>query len=118
MQHLGRNFNDLPTLPSRVSFGGVGGSGVVSSGADGGSTASGVPVDLEAESESEGNPNDFVVQANPRARQGAAGKKPSLEANVTARSGSVPKRPYRACTLRPGKCKLEVTPCSLIVVVF
>ena len=61
MQHLGCIFNDLPPLPPHVGFGGVGGSEVVSAGADGGSAAFTVPVDQEAESESKGNPDDFIV---------------------------------------------------------
>jgi len=55
-------------MPPRASFGGVGGSGAASTGADGGSVASTVLVDQEAESESEGNPNDFIAQANPSAK--------------------------------------------------
>ena len=103
MQHLGCNFNDLPALPPRVGFGGVGGSGAASVGVDGGSAASAIPVDQEAESEFEGSPDDFIVQANPSARQGAIGGKRSLEADVATGSGAVPKRPHLACTLRTGK---------------
>ena len=103
MQHLGCNFNDLPALPPRVGFGGVGGSEVVSARADGGNVASAIPVDQEAESEFEGSPDDFIVQANPSARQGAAGGKQSLEANVAVGSRAVLKRPRRACTLRLSK---------------
>lgn len=61
MQHLGCIFNDLPTLPPHVSFGGVGGSEVVSVGVDRGSVASAVHVDQEVKSESDENPNDFIV---------------------------------------------------------
>jgi hypothetical protein len=68
MQHLGRNFNDLPASLPRASFGGVGGSGATSAEADGGSVASAIPMDQEAESESEGNPDVFIVQANPSAQ--------------------------------------------------
>jgi hypothetical protein len=68
MEHLGQNFNDLPALPPRVSFGGIGGSRATSAGADGGSAASAVPVDQEADSDSEGNPDNFIVQANPSGR--------------------------------------------------
>ena len=54
--------------------------------------------------ESEDNPNVIIVQAILSARQGAAGEKRSLEADVaTSMSGSVPKRPRRSCMLRPGK---------------
>ena len=61
VQHLGCNFNDLPSLPPGVTFGGVGGSGVASARADGGSAASTIPVDREAKSDSEGNPDNFIV---------------------------------------------------------
>ena len=71
--------------------------------ADGGSTAFAVPVDQEAKGEFEGSPDVLIVQANPSARQGAAGGKWSLEADVAAGREAVPKRPHRACTLRPGK---------------
>ena len=53
--------------------------------------------------ESENNPNVIIVQAILSARQGAAGEKWSLEADVASGSGTVPKRPCRAYTLRPGK---------------
>jgi hypothetical protein len=118
MQHLGCNFNDLPASPLHAGFGGVGGSGPTSAKADGGSAASAIPMDQEAVSKYEGNPDVFIVQANPSARQGAAGGKRSLEANVATRSGAVPKRPRLACTLRSGKCNLEVIPCSLTIIVF
>ncbi|CAD6251440.1 unnamed protein product [Miscanthus lutarioriparius] len=58
-------------------------------------------MDQEAKGESEESQDVVIVQANPSARQGAAGGKQSLEADVTIGSGAVPKRPRRACTLRP-----------------
>jgi len=94
MQHLGQNFNDLPALPPCAGFGGVGGSGAASARVDGGSTASSIHVNQEADNNSERNPDNFIVQANPSARQGATNGKWLLEADVTASaSGVVPKRP-------------------------
>ncbi|CAD6261028.1 unnamed protein product [Miscanthus lutarioriparius] len=99
--YLGQNFNDLPTLPPRAGFGGVGGSGTTSARVDRRGAASTIPVDQEADGDSEVNPDDFIVQAIPSARQGATSGKRSLEADVTANaSGTVPKRPRRTCTLR------------------
>ena len=62
MQHLGQNFDDLPTLPPCAGFEGAGGSRTALAGVGGGSAASAIPVDDEAESDSEVNPNDFIVQ--------------------------------------------------------
>ena len=73
MQELGWNFNDLPARPPCPDFRGVGGSGAASGGAAGGSAASASPVDWEAASESEDNPDVVIVQAIPSARQGAVG---------------------------------------------
>ena len=103
MQELGWNFNDLLARPPRPDSRGVGESIAAFDGAVEGSAASAIPVDQEAESEFEGSPDDFIVQANPSARQGAIGGKRSLEADVATGSGAVPKGPYRACTLRPSK---------------
>lgn len=119
MQHLGRSFNDLPTLPPHASLGGGGGSGVASTGTEGGSAAAAIPMDQGAGSDSKGNADNFIVQANLSARQGAASRKQSLEADVTASvSGIVPKRPRRTCTLRSGKSSPEVSPCNLKVSLF
>ena len=74
IQELGQNFNDLPAHPPHPDSRGVGRSGAASGGADGRSIASAVPVDQEARGESEGSPNIIIVQANPGARLGAAGK--------------------------------------------
>jgi len=61
MQELGWNFNDLPARPLRLDSRGVGKSGAMSSGANGGSTASAVPVDQEAKGEFEGSPDVLIV---------------------------------------------------------
>jgi hypothetical protein len=98
MQHLGCNFNDLPAMPPRPNTRGIGRSGTVSGRADSGSTISAILVEQEGDSDSKGNPDDFVVQANPSARQAAATGKRSLEADAAA-GGSIPKRPHRSCTL-------------------
>ena len=89
--------------PPRADFRGAGRSGAVSARANGGSAASAIPVEQEGDSDS-GNPDDFIVQGNPSAGKTAASGKRSLEADVVASvSASVPKRPHRSCTLRPGK---------------
>ena len=103
MQELGWNFNDLPARPLRLDSRGVGKSGAMSSGANGGSVAFVVPMDQEARGESKGSPNVLIVQANRSSRRGATVGKWSLEADVAAGSEAVPKRPHRACTLRLGK---------------
>ena len=61
MQELGWNFNDLPAHPLRPDSIGVGRSGAASDRADGGSVASSIPVDQEAEGESEGNLDVLIV---------------------------------------------------------
>ena len=61
MQEFWQNFNDLSTCPPRPDSRGVGGSGVASGEADGGSTASAVPVDQEAKGEFEGSPDVLIV---------------------------------------------------------
>ena len=93
MQELGRNFNDLPARPPRPNSRGVGRSGAASGRAAGGSTSSTSPVDREVGGESKDNPDIVIVQAILSARQGAAGRKWSLEVDVAAKSGTVPKRP-------------------------
>ena len=103
MQELGQNFNDLLACPSRPDSRGVGRSGAAPDKADGGSAASVVPMDQEAKGESKGSPDVLIVQANPSARQGAAGRKWLLEDDVAAGSEAVHKRPRQACTLRSGK---------------
>ena len=91
-----------------AGFGGVGGSGATSAGAGGGNGASTIPVDQEVDNDSKVDADDFIIQANPSARQGAARGKPSLEADVAASaSGTVPKRPHQTCTLRSGKSSLK-----------
>ena len=50
-------------------------------------------MDQEARGDSEESPDVVIFQANLSARQGAAGGKRSLEADVTTGSGTVPKRP-------------------------
>ena len=105
---MGRNFDDLPTLPPRAGFEGTSGSGTFSVGVGGESTASAIQVDNEAESDSDVNPDDFIVQPVQSARQGVVSRKQSLEANVAASaSGTVPKRPHQTCTLRSGKSSLK-----------
>jgi hypothetical protein len=102
MQHLGRNFNDLPAMPPHSDTRGIGGSGAASDRADGGSATSAIPVEQEGDSDSEGNPDDFVVQANSSARQAVATGKRSLEANANT-GASIPKRLRRSCTLKSSK---------------
>jgi hypothetical protein len=106
MQHLGRNFNDLPAMPPHPNAKGIGRSGMVSGGAEGGSAASAFPMEHEGYSDSKVNPDNFIVQANLSARQAAAIEKRSLEASARE---SVPKRPHRSCTLRSGKSHLRLT---------
>jgi hypothetical protein len=72
MQHLGHNFNDLLAMPPHPDTRGIGGSGVASSRADAGSTTSATPIEQEGDSDSEGNPDDFVVQAKLSASQNEA----------------------------------------------
>jgi hypothetical protein len=102
MQHFGRNFNDLPAMPLLFDTRGIGGSGVVSGRADGGSATSSILVEQEGDSDSEGNPDAFFVQANPSVRQTAATSKRSLEADA-ATGGSILKRPHRSCMLKSAK---------------
>jgi hypothetical protein len=63
MQHLGCNFNDLPAMPPCSDTRGIARSGTASGRADGGSATSAIPVEQEGDSDSEGNPDDFVLQA-------------------------------------------------------
>ena len=50
-------------------------------------------MDHEARGESEDNPDVVIVTTISNARQGAAGRKRSLETDVATGSGTVPKRP-------------------------
>jgi hypothetical protein len=76
----------------------IGRSGATSGRADGGSATLAIPIEQEDDSNSEGNSDDFVVQANLSARQAAATSKRSLEGDAIA-GGLIPKRPRRSCLL-------------------
>jgi hypothetical protein len=97
--------NDLPAMPLRPDTRGIGRSGAAFGRADGGSTTSAIPIEQEGDSDLEGNPNDFMVQANLSARQAAATGKRSLEVDAAA-GGLIPKRLHRSCTLKLGKSHL------------
>jgi hypothetical protein len=92
-------------MPPLFDTRGIGGSGAASGRADGGSATSAIPVEEEGDSDSEGNPDAFLVQANPSVRQTTATGKRSLEADA-ATSGSILKRPHRSCTLKSAKDRL------------
>jgi hypothetical protein len=92
MQHMGCNFNDLPTMTPLSDTRGIGRSGATSSRVDGGSATSAIPVEQEGDSDLEGNLDAFMVQADPSARKRAIAGKRSLEADAAA-GGLIPKRP-------------------------
>jgi hypothetical protein len=70
--------------------------------ADSGRATSAIPIEQEDDSDSEGNPDPFVVQDNLCVRQTAAVDKQSLEADAAV-GESIPKRPRRSCMSKLGK---------------